>query len=111
MPEFFSRMSISCNRLTNLLSLGWLRRARLFTVLLLFWVATFEEEFGSGVTGMDPNLSFSMSEKEGGGARKMVECIACYHEQAPFNLERYRIVLKNRGYMDEGLFKHSTYRS
>ncbi len=64
MPEFFSRMSMSCNRLTNLFSLGWLRRSRLFWVLLLFCVATFEEEFGSGVTGMDPNLSFSLSRKE-----------------------------------------------
>lgn len=52
MPECFSRTSMSCNLLTNLLSLGWLHPTG---CLLLLALVLLKEENGSGVMGMDAN--------------------------------------------------------
>ena len=64
-PECLSRINISCNLFTNLLSLGWQKCPSRPLVFLIAFPRTmlFEDEFGSGVTGTGANPIFLSVEK------------------------------------------------
>ena len=104
MPECVSRISMSCNLLTNLLSLWWLRPPRSLIFLLFFLVVFFEAEYGSGVTGMDPNLVASVSKVSESQAREDVSSsveLVSRLRRYRWKIYSYRSIMAARRWLSE----------